>query len=137
MLNTHGCLSSGRDIYLILPEMLGVEVVKSLGSCAIGRARSLSLPQTITFITDPSSLDLDLEHCFKVDRTHSSGRCHTYAVAQDLNEDLDNTKSSPRPLTYRSHSYGGVHMYFAKVSTRRLFPKVLVCFKRPKETARS
>lgn len=128
MLNTHGCLSNERDVYLFLPEKLGVEV-NSIGSCAICRAQPHPVLQTI--ITDPSSLDLYL------DRTHPSGRCHMQAVARDLYEDLDHTRSFPRPLTYRRHSYGRVHMYFANVSTRKLFSKIVVCLKRPKETARS
>lgn len=129
MLNTHGCIS-------VLPEKLGVEVVNSRGSCAICRARPHSLPQTITFITDPSSLDVCPEHCFSVDRNHSPGRCHRYAVARDLYEDLDHKRSSPRPLTYRSHSYGQVHMYFAKVSTRRLFFQSCSVFKKAKRNCR-
>lgn len=54
------------------------------------------ISQTIMFITDSPSLDLCLERCFSVSRTHPLGRCHMYFRAQRLQRylyDWDPTRS--------------------------------------------
>lgn len=57
-------------------------------------------------IPDSSSLNLYLEHGFSVSRAHTKGKCHMCFIAWGPLCYLYNQKhirSSPRPLSYRTH----------------------------------
>lgn len=71
MLNMHAFLLNRRDLYLFLSRNLGMDVASNLVILAMCRSRLHPNPPDYYAYPYPSSLDLYLERCFSVNRSHS------------------------------------------------------------------
>lgn len=131
LLKTQGCLSSKQEMFSC--QEAGMDVVNSLVTCAIYRARLYLIPQILMFVPEASSLDLCGEHRFSVNRTHPHGRCHMtdgvvrrsllylYSQATSappgivfISDILSRPLSSALFLRQQSHLYGRGYMCFEK-----------------------